>query len=61
MAYRLQYSKTMRYLIKMYLRSLTKFDRDCRLIFVGKRLKHKQYMWLNDRLHPWEVYNKEED
>lgn len=44
----------MRLIIKIYLRILSKKERDIRLIFLGRRLKIKQYRWLHFTSHPWE-------
>lgn len=41
-------------LIKMYIKSIPKKERSLRTIFVGKRLKEKQYNWLHFSNHPWE-------
>lgn len=40
-------------LVKVYLKSLTKEQRQLRLIFVGKRLSALQYSWLHLNSHPW--------
>lgn len=50
----------MKNLMKKYLKRLTKEQRDLRGLFVGKRLKHKQYIWLHYNDHPWESPSKEE-
>lgn len=51
----------MRQLVKWYLKSLTKDQRDTRLVFVGRRLAIKKYRWLHFNYHPWEITKDKED
>lgn len=50
----------MKYLIKQYLKLLTKEQRSTRLMCVGKRLKFKQNHWLHFNNHPFESHDIEE-
>lgn len=49
----------MRFIVKMYLRSLTRKQRAVRMIFIGKRLAIKQYRFLHFNRHPFETTDKE--
>ncbi len=47
----------MRYIIKLYLKSLPRNQRDVRLMFLGKRLKVKQLKYLYFNNHPFETHH----
>lgn len=51
----------MKKLIKYYLRSLNRNDRELRLVFRGKRLIVKQYSWLHHTAYPWEAKEPEQE
>lgn len=48
-----------RFIVKMYLKSLTRKQREVRMIFIGKRLAVKQYRFLHFNRHPFETTDKE--
>ena len=41
-------------IVKSYLKTMNRQDRQLRLVFVGRRLIIKQYNWLHFNRHPWE-------
>lgn len=51
----------MKQLIKWYLKSLTKDQRDTRLVFIGRRLAIKRHHWLHFNFHPWEISKDKEE
>ena len=40
--------------IKAWIKHLSVYERDVRLMFIGRRHKIRQDNWLHDRCHPWE-------
>lgn len=51
----------MKRFIRWYLKSLSKDQRDARLVFVGRRLAIKKYRWLHFNAHPWEISKEKEE